>query len=69
MTLELRFSCETLALRMEITSKSRFVFVRHCDIVTSFDDVRISLYFGTLKLNMEIALQLSLDSVRFSYVF
>ena len=69
MTLELRFSCETLVLRMEITSQLRFVFARHSDIVTSFDDVRISSCFGTLKLNMEIALQLSLDSVRCSSFF
>ena len=55
---------------MEITLQLRFVFVRHCDIIfiTShfaiylfdvvmfFDDVRITLYFGTFKLRAEITL-------------
>lgn len=65
MTLELRFSCGTLALRMEKASQLRFVFVRHCDIVAFFDDVRILLYFGTLALRMEITLQLSLVELRY----
>ena len=43
-----------------------FVFVHHCDVlfvlsqlhyvVTFFDDVRITFYFGTLKLRMEVML-------------
>ena len=57
---------------MEITLQLRFGFVRHCSvfllrhnyvicwfhIVTFFDDVRITLYFGTFELCMEITLQL-----------
>ena len=55
---------------MEITLQLRFVFVRHCDVfllslnyviylfdvVTFFDDVRITLYFGMVELRMEITL-------------
>ena len=57
----------TFELRMEMTSKLRFVFVRHCDafllrynyviylfdVVTFFDDVRNRFYFGTFELRME----------------
>ena len=53
-------------LRMEITLQLRF-FARHCDIfllrhnyviylfniVMVFDNVRITLYFGTFELRME----------------
>ena len=59
-------------LRMEITLQLRFIFARHCDIfllrynyviylfdaVTFFDNVRITLYFGTFELRLEITLQL-----------
>ena len=62
-------------LCMEITWKLRFVFVRHCDVfllrynyviylfdvVTFFDNVRITLYFGTFELRLEITLQLRYD--------
>ena len=54
---------------MEITLQLRFVLVRHCDVffitsqslclfdvITFFDDVRITLYFGTLELLTEITL-------------
>ena len=58
-------------LRMEITLQLRF-FARHCAVfslrhnyviylfnkVTFFDNVRITLYFGTFELCMEITLQL-----------
>ena len=58
-------------LRMEITLQLRF-FDCHCDIfllrpnyviylfniVTCFDNVRITLYFGTFELRMGITLQL-----------
>ena len=57
-------------LRMEMTRKLRFVFVRHCDVffissqlraylfhvVTFFDNVRNRFYFGTLELRKEITL-------------
>ena len=57
---------------MGITLKLRFVFALHCDIlslrhnyviylfnvVTFSNNVRITLYFGTLELGMEITLQL-----------
>ena len=59
-------------LRMEITLQLCFVFARHCDVfllrynyviylfdvVTFFDNVRITLYFGTFELRLEITLQL-----------
>ena len=59
-------------LRMKITLQLRFIFARHCDIfllrynyviylfdaVTFFDNVRITLYFGTFELRLEITLQL-----------
>ena len=57
-------------LRMEITLQLCFVFARHCDVfllrynyviylfdvVTFFDDVRITLYFSTFELRTEITL-------------
>ena len=64
---------------MKITLQLRFVFVGHCDVffITSklrqnffvqcsyvFYDVRITLYFGTFQLRMEITLQLRLVFVR-----
>ena len=59
-------------LRIEITLQLRFIFGRHCDvfviylfnIVTFFDKVRITLYFGTFKLRFGITLQLRYVSVR-----
>ena len=68
--IRITFFCGTFALRMEITLKLRFIFVRHCDVfllrhnyviylfdvVTFFDDVRITLYFGTFELRTEITL-------------
>ena len=59
-------------LRMEITLQLCFVFARHCDVfllrynyviylfdvVTFFDNVRITLYFATFELRLEITLQL-----------
>ena len=60
-----------------------FVFVRHCKvfllrhnyvicwfyIFTFFADVRITLYFGTFKLSMEITLQLRFVFARHCNVF
>ena len=68
---------------MEITLQLTFVFVRHCDVfllrhndviyffdvVTFFDDVRITLYFGMFKLRVEIMLQLRIGFVRHYDVF
>ena len=55
-------------LRIEITLQLCFISVCHCDVfllrynyviylfdvVTCFDNVRITLYFGTFELRMEI---------------
>ena len=38
-------------------------------VVTSFDDVRITLYFGTFKLRMEMTLKLRFVFVRHYDVF
>ena len=60
----------TLYLRIEITLQLHFVFgcysevflLHHnyviylCNAITSFYDVRITLYFGKFKLRTEIAL-------------
>ena len=60
-----------------------FIFVRHCDVflsghncviclfgvVTFFDDVRITLYFGTFKLCMEVTWKLRFVFVRLCDVF
>ena len=59
-------------LRMKITLQLHFLYTRHYDVfllhhncviylfvlVTFFDDVRATLYFGTFKLRMKITLQL-----------
>ena len=59
-------------LRMKIMLRLCFVFACHCDVfllryndviylfdvVTFFDIVRITLYFGTFELRLEIILQL-----------
>ena len=59
-------------LRMEITLQLCFIFARHCDlflvcyncviylfdVVTFFDNVRITLYSGTFELRLEKTLQL-----------
>ena len=59
-------------LRMETTLQLCFVFARYCnlfllrcnyviylfDVVRFFDNVRITLYFGTFELRLEITLQL-----------
>ena len=63
--------------------KLRFVFVRHCDVffissqlrfylfdvVTIVDDVRITLYFGTFELRMEMTWKLHFVFVRHCDVF
>ena len=55
-------------LRMDITLQLCFVFAHHCDVVllrfnyvfylfdvvTFFNNVRITLYFGTFELRLEI---------------
>ena len=73
-----------VALRMEITYGNyvSFLFVivtyfllRHnyviylFDVVTFFDNVRITLYFGTFELRMEITLQLRFVFARHCDVF
>ena len=72
-----------LELRMEITLQLCFVFARHCDVfllrynyviylfdvVTFFDDVRITLYFGTFELRVEITLLLRFAIARHCDVF
>ena len=69
--------------RIEIMLQLRFIFVCHCEVfllshyyviylfhvVTFFDDVRITLYFGTFELRMEITLQLCFVFVRDCDVF
>ena len=83
MTLELRYILIMFELRMEITLQLCFVFARHCDVfllrynyviylfnvVTFFDNVRITLYFGTFELRMEITLQLRFVFARYCDVF
>ena len=73
----------TFQLRIEMTWKLRFVFVRHCDyflfpynyviylfdVVTFFDEVEKRCYFGTSKLRKEITLQLRFSFVRHCNVF
>ena len=77
------FFCGTFELRMEATLQLRFVLVRHCDVfllrhnyvvylfdvVTFFNDVRITFYFGMFELRMEITLQLRFIFVRHCEVF
>ena len=62
------FDVVTFELRLEITLQLRYVFARHVfllrhnyviylfDVVTFFDDVRITLYFSTFELRIEITL-------------
>ena len=68
---------------MEKTLQLRFAFACHCDVfllrhnyviylfdvVTFFDNVRITLYFGTFELRMEITLQLHFVFARHCGVF
>ena len=68
---------------MAKTLQLRFGFARHCgifllhhkyviylfNIVTFFDNVRITLYFGTFELRMEITLQLRFVFARHCDVF
>ena len=70
-------------LRMEITLQLRFFFARHCDIfllgynyviylfniVTLFDNVRITLHFGTFEVRTKITLQLRFVFARYCDVF
>ena len=70
-------------LRMEITLQLCFIFARYCkvfllrynyviylfDVVTFFDNVRITLYFGTFEFRMEITLQLGFVFARHCDVF
>ena len=69
---ELRYFFDIFELRMELTLQLCFIFARHCnvfllrynyiiylfDVVTFFDNVRITFYFGTFELRLEIILQL-----------
>ena len=68
---------------MQITIQLRFVFVRHWEVfllrhnyviylfhvVTLFNDIRITFYFGMFELRMEITLQLRFDFVPYCEVF
>ena len=77
------FDVVTFELRLEITLQLRYVFARHCDVillrhnyviylfdvVTFFDNVRITLYFGTFELRIEITLQLHFVFARHCDVF
>ena len=76
------FYSDMFELRMEITLLLRFAFARHCDVfllrhnviylffvVTFFDDVRITLSFGTFELRMEITLQLHFVFARHCDIF
>ena len=68
---------------MKVTLQFRSIFVRHCDVffitselrfslfdvVTFFNDVRITFYFGTFELRKEITLQLRSVLVRHYDVF
>ena len=68
---------------MEITLQLCFIFARHCnvfllrhncviylfDVVTFFDNVRITLYFGTFEFRMEMTLQLGFVFARHCDVF
>ena len=70
-------------LCMEITLQLCFIFARHCDVfllscnyviylfdvVTFFDNVRITLYFGAFELRMEITSQLRIVFARHCDVF
>ena len=71
-------------LRMEISLQLCFGFACHCDdiillrhnyviylldVVTFFDNVSITLYFGTFELRVEITLQLRFAFVRHCDIF
>ena len=52
-------NCDLILLRHNDVVSLRHSYVIYLfDVVTSFNNVRIALYFGTFELHMEITLQL-----------
>ena len=65
-TLQLRFAC---ACHCDVFLLRRSYVIYLFDVVTFFDNVRITLYFGKFELRMEITLQLHFVFARHSGVF
>ena len=77
------FDVVTFELHLEIILQLRYVFACHCDVillrhnfviylfdvVMFFENVRITLYFGTFELRIEITLQLRFVFARHCDVF
>ena len=73
-TLQLRYvfarHCDVILLRHNDVVLLRHNYVIYLfDVVTFFDDVRITLYFGTFELRIEITLQLHFVFARHCDVF
>ena len=73
-TLQLRYvfarHCDVILLRHNDVVLLRHNYVIYLfDVVTFFDNVRITLYFGTFELRMEITLQLLFAFARHCDVF
>ena len=74
MTLQLRYifihNCDVILLRHSDVVLLRHSYVIYLyDVVTVFDNVRITLYFGTFELRTEIMLQLRFAFARHCGVF
>ena len=62
--------CDVILLRHNDVTLLRHNYVIYVlNIVTFFDNVRITLYFGTFKLRMEITLQLRSVLIRHCNIF
>ena len=73
-TLQLRYvsarHCDIILLRHSDVVLLRQNYVIYLfDVITFFDNVRITLYFGTFELRMEITLQLRFVFARHCDVF
>ena len=73
-TLQLRYvfarHCDVILLRHNDVVLLRHNYVIYLfDVVTFFDNVRITLYFGTFEFRMEITLQLGFVFARHCDVF
>ena len=73
-TLQLRYvfacHCDVILLRHNNVVLLRHNYVIYLfDTVTFFDNVKITLYFGTFELSMEITLQLRFNFARHCDVF
>ena len=73
-TLQLRYvfarHCDVILLRHNDVVLLRHNYVIYLfDVVTFFDNVRITLYFGTFELRIEITLQLHFVFARHCDVF